>query len=300
MKRSLLFIILAVSVAGSISAQNNWYERYRECINDSSLEYSRQVIEQWEQAEPESPDVYAAWFNYYYKMGWEEVMQMTPIPPEDGIQALEFEDSTGAPVYMYQVEVFNASLLAIANEKIDRAISLYPDRLDLPFGKLAALFRLEDYDNVMPVLHQVIERSHLNGNRWTWTLNTPVGEDGEAMFKSSMQDYFSWLFNAELDDKAMQLVEWLLQYYPDEVMFRSDKASLLSITGHDDQALPLFLSIHKDYPDDNIVISNIAYIYEAMGDKDNALKYYRLLSDCGDEEMEELARQAISELTTND
>ena len=84
MKRLLLFIILAVSLAGSISAQNNWYERYRECINDSSLEYTRQVIEQWEQAEPESPDVYAAWFNYYYKMGWDEVMQMTPIPPEDG------------------------------------------------------------------------------------------------------------------------------------------------------------------------------------------------------------------------
>ena len=247
-------------------------------------------------------------------MGWDEVMQMTPIPPEDGIQALELEDSTGAPVYLYQVQVFNDSLVAIANEKIDKAISLYPDRLDLPFGKLAALFRLEDYDNAMPVLHQVIERSHLNGNRWTWTLNTPVGEDGEtmfkssmqdyfsrlfdaAMFKSSMQDYFSRLFDAELDDKAMQLVEWLLQYYPDEVMFRSDKASLLAKTGNNDQALPLFLSIHKDYPDDNIVISNIAYIYKTMGDKENALKYYRLLSKCDDEEMEELAREAISELT---
>jgi tetratricopeptide (TPR) repeat protein len=112
-----------------------------------------------------------------------------------------------------------------------------------------------------------------------------------------MQDYFSRLFEAELDDKAMQLVEWLLQYYPDEVMFRSDKASLLAITGNNDQALPLFLSIHKDYPDDNIVTSNIAYIYKTMGDKENALKYYRLLSECGDEEMEKLARGAISELT---
>ena len=80
-------------------------------------------------------------------------------------------------------------------------------------------------------------------------------------------------------------------------MFRSDKASLLAITGNSDQALPLFLSIHKDYPDDNIVISNIAYIYKTMGDKENALKYYRLLSKCDDEEMEELAREAISELT---
>ncbi len=299
MKRLILFIALAVSVAGSITAQNNWYERYRECINDSSLEYSRQVIEQWEQAEPESADVYAAWFNYYYKMSRDEVMQMTPIPPEDGRQALEFEDSTGAQIYMYEVQVFDDSLLAIAHEKIDKAINLYPDRLDLPFGKIAMLFMMEDYEKVMPTLHKVIERSHLNSNQWTWTLGSPV-EDGEEMFKSSMQDYFSRLFDAELDNEAMQMVEWLLQYYPDEVMFRSDKASLLSITGNNDQALPLFLSIHKDYPDDKIVISNIAYIYKTMADKENALKYYRLLSECGDEEMEELARGAISELTTND
>ena len=58
MKRLFLSITLAVSLAGSIAAQNNWYERYRECINDSSLEYSRQVIEQWEQAEPESPELW--------------------------------------------------------------------------------------------------------------------------------------------------------------------------------------------------------------------------------------------------
>ena len=296
MKRLLLFIIMTAALASHLAAQASWYERYRECINDSSLEYTRQVIEQWEQAEPESPDVYAAWFNYYCKMSMDEVMQMTPFPPQDGQQALELEDSTGSPVYMYAVQVVDDSLLAIANEKIDKVISLYPDRLDLPFGKIAMLFMMEDYAKVMPALHRVIERSHLNNNQWTWTLGSPV-EDGEEMFKSSMQDYFSRLFDAELDNEAMQLAEWLLQYYPNEVMFRSDKASLLAITGNNDQALPLFLSIHKDYPDDNIVTSNIAYIYKTMGDKKNAMKYYRILSKCGDEDMEELARQAINELT---
>ena len=74
MKRLLLFIILTAGITGHLAAQASWYERYRECINDSSLEYTRQVIEQWEQAEPESADVYAAWFNYYYKMSRDEVM----------------------------------------------------------------------------------------------------------------------------------------------------------------------------------------------------------------------------------
>ena len=89
----------------------------------------------------------------------------------------------------------------------------------------------------------------------------------------------------------------MLQYYPDDVVFRSNKASLLAISGNTDEALPLFLSIHDDNPDDYIVTSNIAFIYKQKEDKENALKYYRILSECGDEEMEELARKAISELT---
>ena len=294
MRRALLFILTGCLV-GNLSAQTSWYDRYSECINDSSLDYSRQVIEQWEQAEPKSADVYAAWFNYYIKKSMNEGIQLTSTPPQDGQDALELQGETGSPVYMYAGRMYVDSLLTIAHEKIDKGISLYPNRLDLPFGKISVLFMLEDYEGVMSAIHQVIEQSHLNGNQWTWTLDSPV-EDGEEIFKSSMQDYFTKLYNAELENEAMQMTEWLLQYYPNEIMFRSDKASLLAIKGNDDQALPLFLSIHDDSPDDYIVISNIAYLYKKKGDKKNALKYYRKLEKCGDEEMEELARQALSEL----
>ena len=296
MKRAFLILIMTGCFVGNLVAQTSWYDRYLECINDSSLDYSRQVIERWELAEPESADVYAAWFNYFFKKSMDDVIQLTPTPPQDGQQALELEGDEGAPAYLYAGQVYNDSLLTIAHEKIDKAISLYPNRLDLPFGKITVLFMLEDYVKVMPVIHQVIEQSHLNGNQWTWTLDTPV-ENGEEMFKSSMQDYFKRLFDAELDNEALQVAEWMLQYYPDDVIFLNDKASLLAITGNLDQALQIFLSIHNDNPEDNIVTSNIAYIYKTKGDKKNALKYYRILDKCGDEEMEELARQAISELT---
>jgi tetratricopeptide (TPR) repeat protein len=226
----------------------------------------------------------------------DEVIQMTSVPPQDGQQALEMEGSEGESAYMYSKQVYNDSLIAIAFEKIDKAIRLYPDRLDLPFGKIHMLFTLEDYEKAMPAIHQVIERSHLNGNQWTWTLGKPV-EDGKEAFKSSMQDYFRRFYDAELENEAMQITEWMLQYYPDDVVFRSNKASLLAISGNTDEALPLFLSIHDDNPDDYIVTSNIAFIYKQKEDKENALKYYRILSECGDEEMEELARKAISELT---
>lgn len=264
MKRTFIIFILTACVYGNLAAQTSWYDKYRECINDSSLDYSRQVIEQWERAEPESADVYAAWFNYYYRLSMDEVIQMTAVPPQDGQQALEMEGSAGESAYMYPKRVYNDSLLAMAFNKIDKAISLYPNRLDLPFGKISILFTLKDYEKVMPAIHQVIERSHLNDNQWTWTLGTPV-EDGKEMFKSSMQDYFRRLFDAELDEDAMQMTEWLLQYYPDDVVFRSNKASLLAITGNIDDALPLFLSIHNDNPDDAIVTSNIAYIYKKKG-----------------------------------
>lgn len=295
MKRVFLLIILTGCFTGNLVAQTSWYDRYLECINDSSLDYSRQVIEQWELAEPESADVYAAWFNFYYKKSMDEVVHLSPTPPQDGQHALDLEGDEGA-AYLYEGQVYNDSLLTIAYGKIDKAISLYPNRLDLPFGKITVLFMVEDYKRVMPVIHQAIERSHLNGNQWTWTLDSPV-ENGEEVFKSSIQDYFTKLYEAELDNDALQVAEWMLQYYPDDVMFLSDKASLLAVTGNLDQALQAFLSIYKNHPDDHIVTSNIAYIYKSKGDKENALKYYRILSKCGDEDMEELAQQAIDELT---
>ena len=44
-----------------------------------------------------------------------------------------------------------------------------------------------------------------------------------------------------------------------------------------------------------IVASNIAHIYYTLGDKEATLKYYSKLVQCGDSEIEAIAKQRIKE-----
>lgn len=293
MWRVITFIIILTNYNSIAHAQNDWYEKYLSCVNDSDVHAWKAMIEQWEQAEPESPDVYAAWYNYYIKLAMTDVVALTTTAPEDNQEALQLMDSTGVVAgYMYGIESYNDSILQIGYQKLNTAIRLFPDRLDLPFGKVAMLFRQQLYSEVMQELRHVLDRSEKNGNRWLWTLNQPL-DDGEYVLKDSMQDYFAQLFDAGQSDYASQLVEWMLRLYPTDIIFRSDKASLLAIAKRYSEALPIYLSIYEDNPDDIIVVSNIAHIYYTLGDKEATLKYYSKLVQCGDSEIEDIAKQRI-------
>lgn len=296
MWRIITFIIIFTNYISIANAQNDWYEKYLSCVNDSDVHAWKTLIEQWEQAEPESPDVYAAWYNYYIKLAMTDVVALTTTAPENNQEALQLMDSTGVVAgYMYGIESYNDSILQIGYQKLDTAIRLFPDRLDLPFGKVAMLFRQQLYSEVMQELRHVLDRSEKNGNRWLWTLNQPV-DNGEYVLKDSMQDYFAQLFDAGQSDYASQLDEWMLQLYPTDIIFRSNKASLLAIDKRYSEALPIYLSIYEDNPDDIIVASNIAHIYYTLGDKEATLKYYSKLVQCGDNEIEDIAKQRIKEI----
>ena len=278
------------------NAQNSWYDKYQACVRDSDAACLLALIEQWEKAEPASPDVYAAWFNYYIKLARDEVVTLSTTAPDDNRKALQLRDSTGVVAgYMYGVDTYNDSILQKGYQKLDTAIRLFPDRLDLPFGKVSMLFRQHLYPEVMQELRHVIDRSAENGNQWLWTLNQPL-DDGEFVLKDSMQDYFVQLYDASQSDYASQLVEWMLQLYPSDIIFRSNKASLLAISERYSEALPIYLSIYNDAPEDMIVLSNIAHIYYTLGNKKAALKYYGKLLQCGDSEMEAIAKQRIEEI----
>ena len=296
MNKKTILTSLLVLMALAANAQNKWYEKYLDCVNDSDVHTWKAMIEEWEQAEPESPDVYAAWYNYYINLSMTEAVALTQDAPEDDQETLQLTDSTGAVAgYMHGVISFNDSILQLGYQKLDTAIRLFPDRLDLPFGKITMLFRQQRYSEVMQELRHVLDCSKKNGNKWLWTLNQPL-DDAENILKDSMQEYFTQLYDAGQEDYALQLVEWMLQLYPADIVFRSDKAALLAISKRYSEALPIYLSVYKDAPDDVVVTSNIANIYYALGDKKSSLKYYGKLAKCGDSEVEAMAKQRIEEI----
>lgn len=280
----------------TVYAQDDWYSKYMVCVKDKDVHELKALIEQWEKAEPDSPDMYAAWYNYYIKLAMTDVVTLSTTAPKDSQESLQLVDSTGVVAgYMYDVVSYSDSIIQLGYQKLDAAIRLFPDRLDLPFGKITMLFNQQHYPEVMQTLRYVLDRSEKNENKWLWTLNQPL-DDADGVLKDSMQDFFIQLYNDQQDDYALQLVDWMLQLYPTDIIFRSDKASMLAISKRYSEALPLYLSIYQDAPDDVIVASNIAHIYYTLGDKESTLKYYRKLVQCGDSEIESIAKERIKEI----
>lgn len=297
MKRLLLLIFASLALPFGALAQHQWYDKYQQVLNDSDANKLLQVIEAWQKAEPESADVYAAWFNYYYKIGVSSVLSLTTEPPADGSESLMLRNDTTQETagYLYAVPTYNDSLMNLCFQKIDAGIRKFPDRLDLAFGKIHVLMQMKDYEAALKALDAVIRRSADNHNAWLWTLDKPV-DDGSAMFFDSMQDYFNQLWKVQDLSYAEQLAHMLVAAYPSNIVFRSNFAGIKGAKGENEEALKLFLDIHRDAPKDEIVIGNIAHLYLVLGDKKQAKKYYQLLLKSEDETMKEEAASAIKQI----
>lgn len=297
MKRLFLAITFVALATGTLNAQQEWFDKYKKLLNDGDTIALKDCICRWEKAEPNSPDVIAAWYNYYVKRAMEEVLSLSTVKPADGEQYLELQNDTTKETagYLYGQTEYNDKLMQAAYAKIDEGIRKYPDRIDLPFGKVHMLLKQGLYDDALSQLSKVIERSKTNRNQWLWTLNKPFA-DGKEFLIDTMQDYFNQLLDINDNKPAYELNEMVLAAYPEDIRFRSNKASLLAMKGNYAEALPLFASIHKDAPEDDIVAFNLAICYEKTGDKKNAIANYQPLANSKNADIATAARQALRSL----
>lgn len=297
MKRFFLVTYFLALATIGLNAQQKWYDKYKKLLNDSDTVALKDCICQWEKAEPKSPDVIAAWYNYYIKRAMTEVLNLSTVKPVDGTQYFELQNDTTKETtgYLYGQTEYNDKLMQAAYAKIDEGIKEFPDRIDLPFGKVHMLLKQGLYDDALSELSKVIERSKVNHNQWLWTLNKPI-TDGKEFLIDTMQDYFNQLIDIQDNKPAYELNEMMLAAYPEDIRIRSNKASLLAMKGNYAEALPLFASIHKDAPEDDIVAFNLAICYEKTGDKKNAIANYQPLANSKNADIATAARQALRSL----
>ena len=297
MKRLFFTLVLATLATTLLNAQQNWFDKYKKLLNSNDTVALKKCIMQWEKANPESPDVIAAWYNYYIKRAMNNVLQLSTVQPANGKQYMELQNDTTKQTagYLYEQTVYNPELTKQAFAKIDEGIQKFPNRLDLPFGKVYVLLQQEKYDTALNELKKVIERLKTNHNQWLWTQNKPL-ENPKEFLIDTMQGYFNQFIAAQDKQPAYQLNEAMLTLYPEDIRLRSNKASLLAIGGKYFEALPLFASIHKDAPEDDLVTYNLAYCYEKTGDKKTAIVYYRQIANSKDPDIAATSKQALHEL----
>lgn len=287
----ILILLSSLSFAQDYQSEFGKYFRAKDTINQ------KETLLKWEKAKPTDAELYTSYFNYYFQKSRKEILNLTTKEPEG--DALVLKDSLNQTAgYIGSSIGYEDSDLKNCFIKIDKGISLYPDRLDMRFGKIYALGKIEDWTRFTSEIITTINYSAKNKNNWTWTNNVKK-EDGQEFFLASLQSYQIQLYNTERDELLVNMREIalaVLKYYPENVESLSNLSVTYFLNNEFEKGLEALFKAEKINPKDYIVLSNIANGYMRMGNKIKAIEYYEKTILYGDEEAKAFAKNQIEEL----
>lgn len=296
MKKHFYLTITAILFLQLATGQN-YSTEFQQALQQADTTAQLNILTKWKEAAPQDPELFTSFFNYYFLKSKENGIGITKGQPKG--ESFVITDSLdqvqgyiGNQVYYDQKDLQNAL------EIIEQGIALYPDRLDMRFGKIYVLGQVKDWDKFTSEIIRTIEYSSTNNNKWTWT-NNELQQNGEDFFLSSLQDYQVQLYNTGKDALLMNMrsiAREILKYYPNNIESLSNLSITYLLTGEYDKGLEPLLKAEKITPTDYIVLSNIAQGYRLKGDKEKAVEYYEKTAKYGDDRAKEFAKIQIEEL----
>lgn len=294
MEMKILLPIAALLALTSSSFGQSFKAQFDDHFQRGDSVEQLELLHTWQDREPENAELFTSYFNYYLMRARQEVIGLTTQEPEG--QSLVLTDSTGKPAgYMESRFYYDPDLMEKAFAKIDQGIGLYPDRLDMRFGKIYAYGQTEDWEPFTQEIIRAIRYSDMNNNLWTWTNNEPK-VDGEEFFLSSIQGYQRTLYETG-DDSLLTnirtIAEETLKYYPKDVEALSNLAVTYLLTGAYDEGINTLLKAEKINPNDGVILGNIAQGYKLKGDNKSAISYYEKMLKLDDPEAVSFAKQQI-------
>lgn len=288
--------ILALTITINLSAQDYWKEfKALSKSKDSIAQVA--LLQKWEKENDKDPQLYVAYFNYYVNAGRQSYVQLGNNPR--GNDVLQLKDSSGNVAgFMYEGLNYDIDLVNKGFGYIDKGIKLFPNRLDMRFGKVYVYGELEDWEAFTKEIIETINYGASINYKWLWTDGVP-SKDGKEQMLDAIQSYVMQLYNTEDDkllDNMRRVAETVLKYEPNHVESLSNVAITYILTDKPDKALEYLFKAEKINPKDAIVLNNIATIYRNKGDKDNAIKYYQLTIKHGNEDEKAFAESQITKL----
>lgn len=265
-----LVSIIVFTLSANVIAQGmrEQYDSIR-VKNDSRAE--EQFLKKWEATNPNDPELYTAYFNYY-------ASKSTP-PTHQGIE-------------------LNKKYADKAIEYANKGIRLFPSRLDMRFGKTSILFRMKEYGRYTDEIVKALDYSLTINCKWLWTDNNLL-ENGRKTMIDGMQGYIMQLFESKDENKLphmLRIAETTFDDYPDDAGSMVNLSIVYLLWGQYDEALEILKEAESISPTDFEVLGNIAQVYRKKGDITNAKKYYIHIAEVCDEEAKAYAKQQLEKL----
>lgn len=258
----------------------------------------REILNKWQKSGPEDPELFTSELNYYYFRSMQEFFTVTKEKPEG--ETFVLTDSTGRLAGYFGCEImYDKALFQKGLERIDRGIKLYPNRLDMRFGKIYVLGKIKDWERFTDEIIQAVRYSKENDNQWIW-LNDKKVSDGKKFFLSALQDYQLDLYNNGNDSllfNMRKIAAEILKIYPGHLESLSNISITYLTAGEYDKAIETLLQAEKINPEDVVILSNLAYGYKFKGEREKSITYYeKVIKYAEDETTREYAKSQIEAL----
>lgn len=294
MKKVVLVMIIFLLSTAVLA--HDYKEIYVQLLNEGKYEELYQHLQKWEEVAADDPELYIAYFNYYYNLSRNEVLKIKKNPPPGEVIVVN-DPETGEEVgYLYFEIQFDEEKVNKALEYLDEGLKRYPNRLDMHFGKIHVLGELSRYEEQKNAIIDVLNISKEIENRWLWHNGEELADAFDFMLEN-VQGRISKLYNDDNEDDFLLEISWkIIELYPDVVYPYNNIAVVYYSRGNYQEALKYFTLAEEKNPRDTIVINNIAYLSMIMGDNKTALEYYEKLREYGNDEEKERAEQQIEEL----
>ena len=300
MKKLVLTLLLAAASVTALSAQDSaeaFKARYDALVKRVGYDGVgvETVLDRWEQAFPEDPDLLTARFNFYLsKAAYTEVKAKQQDRFLGNRPMLVLKDSLGNDVNYFQETFYTDSLFALASQSMDQAVKLCPDRLDLRFMKITSLvgYEKESPDMATAALSSLIDYNGTAHPAWKFG-DEPADED---LFEAGIQEYcasFYAIGTPNSYESFRTLSEKMLKYDPKNPLFLSNIGTYYFIAKGDNKtARKYYDKVLKIDPSNYTAIKNSVLMARRDNNAKLEKKYLPMLVQYSPDESEKFAAQA--------
>ena len=275
--RSISILFLTVSICATAQTAPDFKSSYERQVRNVGYDGVgvETIIDKWEAASPDDPDMLVARFNYYYaKSASQVVVQKSGSRYLGQKPTLSLKDSLGQDVNYFEDRNFDEAVFAEGMKAIDKAIALYPDELRYHYIKISALadYEKESPDLTSAELNALIDRhSSLHPS---WTLDGKAVD--EDVFVQGVGEYCYIFFTIGSDagyEYFRSISEKMGKLYPDNTVFIDNIGSYWQVARKNDkQAMKYYKKALKKNPDDYAATKNIKIIQSSQSKKGRSSK----------------------------
>lgn len=282
--KKIIYIAAFVLSVVTLSAQSDRFEqRYNLLVSKLGPAGVgiETLLDNWAKADSTDEKLLKARFNYYYaKSQRQEVVKKSSKKYLGMDPLLSLKDTTGADVYYYQESFFDDELFGHALKAADKAIEIYPDKIDYRFLKANAYISYEKESPDMALDYLLALAREDVSRKTPWVFE---GKNTDAAFLTdAMQEYcysFYQIGSSQAMNAFLALSEAMLKLHPECPTYMTNIGSYHMVAKEDCKtALKYYKKVLKKTPDDQAAIRNSAIAARKMGNSKLEAKYRDMLS----------------------